>query len=498
MSGYVVSDVTPTGSFAVTNTAVESANGRTTIKFERSMRDGEFPMSSGGSDDGGATGSTFENSQKRSMRDGHFPMSFGGSDGSGATGSSSRSSGLTFESTQKFERSMGDGEFPMSFDGSDGGGATGSSSSSGGGGNGSTSSSRSRSSSSSNGGGGGGSGSSSTILWAYSRDNSQWLADHGPNAGSARVNFFIGASEVGKSSSGNATLYTIHAWLLAPAFGVLMPSAILISRLFLADKPLFMLATTPGLASNTAASDSPAAATFETSQNIAASNSSAEATATGAAGGLGEKPKLGGRHSGVEAAEGEGKPPGRLAAVFAPAVASASLARPPAAASSGATVGAAEGEGKLPICLAAEGAPVSETPQKLMAVAAPAVASASLAWPPAVASGATAGEETGEEGGRRGIGVASATRASGAGGSGAEGRVVSRKRWVSKPFAFRLHRWLVLLAVILALTGIIMAFVEKGLQSLHSTHGRLGLVIMGLIVAHHSGPSGFLLHAFQE
>ncbi|CAI5470765.1 unnamed protein product [Closterium sp. Yama58-4] len=72
--------------------------------------------------------------------------------------------------------------------------------------------------------------------------------------------------------------------------------------------------------------------------------------------------------------------------------------------------------------------------------------------------------------------------------------------------AFEVHKWLMLSAVLLALAGIIMAFVEKGSQSLQSTHGQLGLAVMVLIVAqpivgqlrplkkHPSRPSWFALH----
>ncbi|GJP29828.1 hypothetical protein CLOM_g19924 [Closterium sp. NIES-68] len=288
MSGYGVSDVTQTGSFAVSNAVVEATgNGRTTIKFERSMTDGEFPM-----------------------------------------------------------------------------------------------------------------GGTSTVLWAYSRDNSQQLADHGPNAGSATINFVTGASEVGESSSGGATLYSIHAWMLTVAFGVLMPAAILISRLFLADKPM---------------PSPPPAAT---------GNATAGTAATAAAGGVAQ-PMLGAKEQ------------------------------------------------------AAAGGEAGED--------APALVSLTLGGPAATANPEAAG-----------VGGAAAA----AGGAAA----VPRKPWLSKPVAFEAHKWLMLSAVLLALAGIIMAFVEKGAQSLHSTHGQLGLAVMVLIVAqpivgqlrplkkHPSRPSWFALH----
>ncbi|GJP79681.1 hypothetical protein CLOP_g9882, partial [Closterium sp. NIES-67] len=302
MAGYGSSDVAPTGSFAVTNSAVETVSGRTTIKFARSMADGEFPL---GGTDGGAS-------------------------------------------------------------------------------------------------------SSSNIIWAYSLDNSQQLADHGLNAGSATINFVTGASEVGEWSSGGATLYSIHAWMLAVAFGVLMPAAILISRLFLADKPM---APTPGSdASGTAA---------------------AAATAAG-------------------------------------------------------TAAAEERKSKLPSGLVAEDAP--------------ALVSLSVGGPSLAATGAAAGAEGPATANPEAAGVGGAATA--AGGTAA----VPRKPWLSKPVAFEAHKWLMLSAVLLALAGIIMAFVEKGAQSLHSTHGQLGLAVMVLIVAqpivgqlrplkkHPSRPSWFALH----
>ncbi|CAI5968579.1 unnamed protein product [Closterium sp. NIES-65] len=310
MSGYGASDVTVTSSFAVTNTAVEAGNGRTVVKFERPMTDGEFPVSS------------------------------------------------------------------------------------------------------------------SRVLWAYSRDNSQQLADHGPNAGSATVNFATGASEVGGSSTESATLYTVHAWLLTVAFGMLMPAAILVSRLFLADKPMPGHSTAPAAASNPGAS-----------------NSGTAAAGTAAAGGLGE-PMLGEKHGGAAAAkEGGGSP------------LKASL------------------------------------PSSLVAEDAPALVALSVGGPsPAAAAGGAAGSGT--------AGGAAATR----------GGAVARKPWVSKPMAFEVHKWLMLSAVLLALAGIIMAFVEKGSQSLQSTHGQLGLAVMVLIVVqpivgqlrplkkHPSRPSWFALH----
>ncbi|CAI5503629.1 unnamed protein product [Closterium sp. Naga37s-1] len=307
MTGYGASDVAVTSSFAVTDAAVEAGNGRTVIKFERSMNDGDFPVSS------------------------------------------------------------------------------------------------------------------SRVLWAYARDNSQQLADHGPNAGSATINFATGASEVGEGSTESATLYTVHAWLLTVAFGMLMPSAILISRLFLADKPMPVHSTAPGAASNPGAS-----------------NSTAAGAATAAAGGLGE-PMLGEKHSGAAAAEGGGSPL----------------------------------KGSLPSSLVAEDAP--------------ALVALSVGGPPAAAAAGAAGS------GR-------------ARGAAATGGAVSKKPWLSKPMAFEVHKWLMLSAVLLALAGIIMAFVEKGSQSLQSTHGQLGLAVMVLIVVqpivghlrplkkHPGRPSWFVLH----
>ncbi|CAI5509605.1 unnamed protein product [Closterium sp. Naga37s-1] len=74
-----------------------------------------------------------------------------------------------------------------------------------------------------------------TVIWAYSADGSQTLANHGPNCGSAQIDFISG-SAVSTSSSSSSTAFIIHGWLLGIAFGILMPAAILISRIFLADK----------------------------------------------------------------------------------------------------------------------------------------------------------------------------------------------------------------------------------------------------------------------
>ncbi|GJP40702.1 hypothetical protein CLOM_g357 [Closterium sp. NIES-68] len=162
-----------------------------------------------------------------------------------------------------------------------------------------------------------------TVLWAYSRSNSQELEDHGSNEGSIRIDFVSGTIEGGKSKSSAATLYAAHGWILTVAFGILMPAAMLISRIFLADKP------------------APDPATV------------AEATA------------------------------------------------------------------------AAAGAAVNVTPVTVVTIVKP---------------------------------------------------------WITKPQAFVAHKWTMLLAVVLSLAGIIMALVESGSSSFQSTHGRLGLAVLLLIV----------------
>ncbi|CAI5494466.1 unnamed protein product [Closterium sp. Naga37s-1] len=245
------------------------------------------------------------------------------------------------------------------------------------------------------------------------------------SSGSATINFATEASEVGEGSSSSATLYTVHAWLLTVAFGMLMPAAILVSRLFLADKPMPVHSTATGAASNPGAS-----------------NGSAAAAGTAAAGGLGE-PMLVEKHGGAAgAAEGGGSPL----------------------------------KGSLP--------------SGVMAEDAPALVALSVGGPSAAAAGGGGGAGSGTAGG-----AAAAT-----------GGAVSKKPWVSKPMAFEVHKWLMLSAVLLALAGIIMAFVERGSQSLQSTHGQLGLAVMVLIVVqpivgqlrplkkHPSRPSWFALH----
>ncbi|CAI5509595.1 unnamed protein product, partial [Closterium sp. Naga37s-1] len=67
------------------------------------------------------------------------------------------------------------------------------------------------------------------ILWAYSRDNTQELAFHGDNMGSVTIDF-----SSGKSSPSSSPALIAHAVFLSLAFFLLMPSAILIARLFLA------------------------------------------------------------------------------------------------------------------------------------------------------------------------------------------------------------------------------------------------------------------------
>ncbi|GJP45008.1 hypothetical protein CLOM_g4394 [Closterium sp. NIES-68] len=69
-----------------------------------------------------------------------------------------------------------------------------------------------------------------TIIWAYSQDNSQELAFHGDNMGSATIDFSTGRSA---SPSSSSSALVAHAVFLSVAFFLLMPSAIIIARLFL-------------------------------------------------------------------------------------------------------------------------------------------------------------------------------------------------------------------------------------------------------------------------
>ncbi|CAI7844350.1 unnamed protein product [Closterium sp. NIES-53] len=74
------------------------------------------------------------------------------------------------------------------------------------------------------------------VIWAYSADGSQSLANHMTNRGSASIDFISGSTTVSSTAPPSTTLLVVHAWLLGIAFGILMPAAILISRIFLADK----------------------------------------------------------------------------------------------------------------------------------------------------------------------------------------------------------------------------------------------------------------------
>ncbi|GJP29531.1 hypothetical protein CLOM_g17049 [Closterium sp. NIES-68] len=74
-----------------------------------------------------------------------------------------------------------------------------------------------------------------TIIWAYSPDGSTALAYHASNFGSASIDFVKGTSTAGQGSSTAA--YIAHGVLLALAFALLMPLAILLARLLLADRP---------------------------------------------------------------------------------------------------------------------------------------------------------------------------------------------------------------------------------------------------------------------
>ncbi|CAI5470768.1 unnamed protein product, partial [Closterium sp. Yama58-4] len=74
-----------------------------------------------------------------------------------------------------------------------------------------------------------------TIIWAYSPDGSTTLADHRSNYGSASIDFVKGTVSGGHGSSTAA--YIAHGALLSIAFALLMPLAILLARLLLADRP---------------------------------------------------------------------------------------------------------------------------------------------------------------------------------------------------------------------------------------------------------------------
>ncbi|GJP29528.1 hypothetical protein CLOM_g17047 [Closterium sp. NIES-68] len=74
-----------------------------------------------------------------------------------------------------------------------------------------------------------------TIIWAYSPDGSTALADHRSNYGTATIDFVKGTVSAGHGSSTAA--YIAHGVLLALAFALLMPLAILLARLLLADRP---------------------------------------------------------------------------------------------------------------------------------------------------------------------------------------------------------------------------------------------------------------------
>ncbi|CAI5967939.1 unnamed protein product [Closterium sp. NIES-64] len=74
-----------------------------------------------------------------------------------------------------------------------------------------------------------------TIIWAYSPDGSTTLAFHSSNYGSASIDFIKGTTTAGEGSSTAA--YIAHGALLSITFALLMPLAILLARLLLADRP---------------------------------------------------------------------------------------------------------------------------------------------------------------------------------------------------------------------------------------------------------------------
>ncbi|CAI5478354.1 unnamed protein product [Closterium sp. Yama58-4] len=236
IAGYSETDVTPTAAtgIALAATAVDSsANGKTVVKFTRATSQGKFRsvrlgrpryilhwkantttisfaaevatsgwVSLGWNSNGkmqpadAAIGNQPAGSNSAAVA----PYSITGYSGSDISATSAFAlSGTTVESAAngktvvKFTRPMAGGSYPINTNGP------------------------------------------TTIIWAYSADGSQTLANHGPNCGSAQIDFISG-SAVSTSSSSSSVAFIIHGWLLGIAFGILMPAAILISRIFLADK----------------------------------------------------------------------------------------------------------------------------------------------------------------------------------------------------------------------------------------------------------------------
>ncbi|CAI7800693.1 unnamed protein product, partial [Closterium sp. NIES-54] len=106
-----------------------------------------------------------------------------------------------------------------------------------------------------------------TILWAYSRDNTQELAFHGDNMGSVTIDF-----SSGKASPSSSPALIAHAVFLSLAFFLLMPSAILIARLFLATPS--SLSPTPLHLSDANSTDSHPSSSSSSSTMFPSSSSS--------------------------------------------------------------------------------------------------------------------------------------------------------------------------------------------------------------------------------
>ncbi|CAI7923493.1 unnamed protein product [Closterium sp. NIES-54] len=106
-----------------------------------------------------------------------------------------------------------------------------------------------------------------TILWAYSRDNTQELAFHGVNMGSVTIDF-----SSGKASPSSSPALIAHAVFLSLAFFLLMPSAILIARLFLATPS--SLSPTPLHLSDANSTDSHPSSSSSSSTMFPSSSSS--------------------------------------------------------------------------------------------------------------------------------------------------------------------------------------------------------------------------------
>ncbi|GJP41642.1 hypothetical protein CLOM_g1286 [Closterium sp. NIES-68] len=97
------------------------------------------------------------------------------------------------------------------------------------------------------------------IIWAYSDSNSQELKFHGANRGSADVAYNNGTTTItttpAPSAYGNSASFIAHGFFMAFAFAIIMPSAIIIARMFLAADQISdpLLRSTTGDANGLAA-----------------------------------------------------------------------------------------------------------------------------------------------------------------------------------------------------------------------------------------------------